>query len=55
MLTQNTDYAFSGLFYQLLQFPQFSRFLSEEALHGVDKGRAARNLATFSKLLTKFE
>lgn len=55
VLTQNTDYAFSGLFYQLLQFPLFSRFLSEEALQGVDKGRAARNLGTFSKLLTKFE
>lgn len=55
VLTQNTDYAFSGLFYQLLQFPLFSRFLSEEAAQGVDKGRAARNLGTFSKLLTKFE
>lgn len=55
VLTQNTDYAFSGLFYQLLQFPLFSRFLTEEAMQGVDKGRAARNLGTFSKLLTKFE
>jgi DNA helicase-2/ATP-dependent DNA helicase PcrA len=55
VLAQNTDYTFSWLFYQLLQFPLFSRFLSEEALHGVDKGRAARNLATLSKLLTKFE
>lgn len=55
LLTQNTDYAFSGLFYQLLQFPLFSRFLTEEAVRGVDKGRAARNLGTFSKLLTKFE
>lgn len=55
VLTQNTDYAFSGLFYQLLQFPLFSRFISEEAMQGVDKGRAARNLGTFSKLLTKFE
>lgn len=54
-LAQNTDYAFSGLFYQLLQFPLFSRFLSEEATQGIDKGRAARNLATFSKLITKFE
>ncbi|MCK6511915.1 ATP-dependent helicase [Myxococcota bacterium] len=54
-LTQNTDYAFSGLFYQLLQFPLFSRFLTEEAILGVDKGRAARNLGTFSKLITKFE
>ena len=55
VLTQNTDYSFSGLFYQLLQFPLFARFLSEEAAKGVDKGRAARNLGTFSKLLTKFE
>lgn len=55
VLTQNTDYTFSGLFYQLLQFPLFSRFLIEEAVQGVDKGRAARNLGTFSKLLTKFE
>lgn len=54
-LTQNTDYSFSGLFYQLLQFPLFARFLAEDAMQGVDKGRAARNLGTFSKLLTKFE
>ena len=54
-LTQNTDYAFSWLFYQLLQFPLFSRFLTDKAMQGVDKGRAARNLGTFSKLLTKFE
>jgi DNA helicase-2/ATP-dependent DNA helicase PcrA len=55
VLTQNTDYSFSGLFYQLLQFPLFSRFLSDEAVQNVDKGRAARNLGTFSRLLTKFE
>lgn len=55
VLTQNRDYAFSGLFYQLLQFPLFSRYLSDEGLQGIDKGRAARNLATLSKLLTKFE
>ena len=55
VLTQNTDYAFSGLFYQLLQFPLFSRFLTDETVLGVDKGRAARNLGTFSRLLTKFE
>ncbi|MEZ5552881.1 MAG: ATP-dependent DNA helicase [Pseudomonadales bacterium] len=55
VLTRNTDYSFSGLFYQLLQFPLFSRFLSEDTVRGVDKGRAARNLGTFSKLLTKFE
>ena len=55
VLTQNTYYSFSGLFYQLLQFPLFARFLAEDTVQGVDKGRAARNLSTFSKLLTKFE
>lgn len=54
-LVQNENYSFSGLFYDLLRFPLFARFLSEEAMQGVDKGRAARNLGTFSKLLTKFE
>jgi DNA helicase-2/ATP-dependent DNA helicase PcrA len=54
-LTSNTDYAFSGLFYRLIQFPLFSCYLSEEATSGVDKGRAARNLAAFSSLLIKFE
>ncbi|MBP6817773.1 MAG: ATP-dependent helicase [Ferrovibrio sp.] len=55
VLAQNTDYAFSGLFYQLLQFPLFSRYLDEKTLLGVDKGRASRNLATLSTLLAKFE
>lgn len=54
-LTQNTDYAFSGLFYQLLQFPLFARYLNEDNMNGIDKGRAARNLGTLSKLLAKFE
>ena len=55
VLSQNTDYAFSGLFYQLLQFPLFSRFLDDTVIFNVDKGRAARNLATLSKLIAKFE
>jgi DNA helicase-2/ATP-dependent DNA helicase PcrA len=54
-LVQNADYAFSGLLYQLLQFPLFSRYLSDEALQGIDKGRAGRNLAMFSTMLSKFE
>lgn len=54
-LTGNADYAFSGLFYEMLQFPLFSRFFSESALAGIDKGRAARNLAELSSLLAKFE
>ena len=31
-LTENTDYAFSGLFFELLRFPLFSRYLDENLL-----------------------
>lgn len=54
-LSQNADYAFAGIFYDLLRFPLFSRYLSDEAMQGIDKGRAARNLGRFSALLSKFE
>lgn len=56
VLSKNTDYGFSGLFYQLLQFPLFSRYLGEEFLLGnITDSRAMRNLAMFSQLLVKFE
>ncbi|EMJ3295927.1 ATP-dependent helicase [Acinetobacter baumannii] len=54
-LVDNTDYGFTSLFYQALQFPIFSRYFTDEALNGLDKGRAARNLSKFSSLLAKFE
>lgn len=56
-LVENTNYAFSGLFYELLQFPLFSRFLDEKFLKqkGIISSRAMRNLALFSQLLGKFE
>jgi DNA helicase II / ATP-dependent DNA helicase PcrA len=54
-LPEPADYGLTGLFYQLLQFPLFSQFLGEEVMNGVDKGRASRNLALLSQLLTKFE
>lgn len=54
-LAQNTDYAFADLFYQLLQFPLFSRYLGSEATGNVRESRAGRNLAIFSKLLSKFQ
>lgn len=55
-LAQNTDYSFADLFYQLLQFPLFSKYLGTESVSGnVLESRAARNLAIFSKLLSKFE
>lgn len=55
-MTRNMDYAFSGLFYELLRFPLFSRYLGEERLQGgVQDNRPMRNLATISQLLGKFE
>lgn len=55
-LTQNTDYAFAGLFYELLRFPLFSRFLDERLLqNGMRDSRPMRNLGLFSQMLNKFE
>ena len=55
-LSDNTNYPFSGLFYDLIQFPTFSRYLDEGIAHaGVRDSRPARNLAMFSRLLNKYE
>ena len=54
-LTESTDYAFSGLFYELLQFPLFSQHLGNATQGGAVDSRPARNLAIFSHLLSKFE
>lgn len=54
-LVSNADYAFSGLFYRLLRFPLFSRYLDENLMSGVKDSRPMRNLAVFSQLLGKFE
>ena len=54
-LTNPTDYAFSGLFYELLQFPLFSQHLGNATQGGVIDSRPARNLAIFSHLLNKYE
>ncbi len=55
-MTENQNYAFSGLFYELLRFPLFSRYIGEERLKGgLIDSRAMRNLAVFSQLLGKFE
>ena len=54
-LTESTDYAFSGLFYELLQFPLFSQYLGDATQGGAIDSRPARNLAIFSQLLSKYE
>lgn len=55
MRVRNTplDWGFSGLFYQLIQFPLFSGYL-ELGTSSRDE-RPARNLAIFSQLIVKFE
>lgn len=54
-MTEGTDYAFSGLFYDLLQFRLFSEHLGDATQGGAIDSRPARNLAIFSQLLNKFE
>lgn len=55
-LSKNMDYGFTGLFYQLLRFPLFSRYLNEDLLKGgMQETRSMRNLGLFSQLLNKFE
>ena len=55
-LSQNADYAFAGLFYELLRFPLFSRYLDATLLQsGMLDSRPMRNLGLFSQLLNKFE
>ena len=54
-LQKNTDYAFAGLFYQLLEFAPFRNYLGTDIDSGVIDLRPSRNLAALSQLLTKFE
>lgn len=55
-LSDNTNYSFASLFYDLIQFPTFSRYLEADIAHGgVRDSRPARNLAKFSRLLNKYE
>jgi len=55
-LAENTNYSFAGLFYDLIQFPTFSKYLDSDISHGgVMDSRAARNIAKFSRLLNKYE
>ena len=55
-LSENTNYTFTSLFYDLIQFPTFGRYLEAGIAHGgVRDSRPARNLAKFSRLLNKYE
>lgn len=54
-LTKTTDYAYSGLLYQLFGFKPFAGILDADLDAGVIDVRPARNLATLTQLIGKFE
>lgn len=54
-LTKNTDYGFTGLLYQLLQFEPFRSYIGVNIGTGVIDERAARNISILSAVLGKFE
>ena len=51
----NTDYAFTGLLYQIMQFEPFSEYLGIDMKSGVVDERPARNLSILSSILGKYE
>lgn len=55
VLKRNTDYALSGLFYQMLQFDYFKNFIEMDLSKGITDQRGLRNLSIISNLLAKFE
>ena len=54
-LTKNTDYAYTGLLYQLFQFDLFKGFLNQSLDGSVVDLRPARNLAILTQITNKYE
>ena len=54
-LQGTTDYAYSGLFYQLLEYQPFHAMLDTNLNVGVVDIRPSRNLAKLSQIIGKFE
>ena len=54
-LKRNTDYAFSGLVYQLFQFSPFSDILSQDLGESVVDVRPLRNLSKLTEILVRYE
>ena len=54
-LVENTDYAFSGLIYQLFEFEPFRSILDTPLDTGIHDQRAMRNLSTLVSVTGKFE
>lgn len=54
-LKEATDYAYSGLIYQMFAFEPFASILNTEMDSGVIDLRPARNIARFTQAIGKFE
>ncbi|KLU63315.1 ATP-dependent DNA helicase PcrA [Peptococcaceae bacterium CEB3] len=54
-LKDTTDYAYSGLIYQMFEFRPFSTILGTDMRVGVVDMRPARNIALFTQVVNKFE
>lgn len=54
-LKETTDYAYSGLIYQMFEFAPFSDVLGTDMRVGVVDMRPARNVALFTQVVGKFE
>lgn len=54
-LQGTTDYAYSGLLYQMFEYQPFSEMLDTDMRVGVVDIRPARNLAKLSQIIGKFE
>lgn len=54
-LKGNTNYAFTALIYQLLEYPMFARYLDVDLNDNKINLRSAYNIAQLTKLLFKFE
>jgi DNA helicase-2/ATP-dependent DNA helicase PcrA len=54
-LSKNTNYAFSALIYQLLEYPMFAEHISVDLTENKIRLRSAYNIAQITKLLFKFE
>ena len=54
-LKEATDYAYSGLIYQMFEFAPFSTILGIDMQVGVVDMRPARNMALFTQVVGKFE
>jgi len=54
-LTQSTDYGLTSLIYQMFQFPLFAKYLQVDLEANKTDLRAAYNIGTLTKLVSKFE